>query len=343
MITLKFGGTSMGNARRILDSADIMIGRAEKDRISVVVSAVAGISNKLQESIDKTVTGAVPQEFITAIKDTHSTICTEIAQSLNGFDPKAVMNDLADVFDEYERLLNAVSAFGECPLSVHCRIMGIGERLSSPIVAAVLKAQGQSVCLLDSRKYIYTTGNQAQGDPDMPRTMEALAAVRDGRVGAGSRILLFPGFICSWKNGSMGLLGRNGSDFSAALVGVGLGASKVEFWTDVDGIYTADPRIVPDSILVEDMTYEEAMELSFFGSKILHPKTLAPLQAIGIEAWSLNSHNPSARGTRIGKGPFENRGKTSICGISYIKHVSMISVGGSLMRGRTGMASKIFS
>ncbi|MBO4759762.1 MAG: bifunctional aspartate kinase/homoserine dehydrogenase I [Spirochaetaceae bacterium] len=341
MITLKFGGTSMGSARRILDSADIMIGRAEKDRISVVVSAVAGISNKLQESIDKTVTGAVPQEFITSIKDTHNTICTEIAQSLSGFDAKAVMHDLDDVFGEYERLLNAVSAFGECPLSVHCRIMGIGERLSSPIVAAVLKAKGQSVCLLDSRKYIYTTGNQAEGDPDMPRTLEALAAVRDGRVGSGSRILLFPGFICTWKNGSMGLLGRNGSDFSAALVGVGLGASKVEFWTDVDGIFTADPRIVKDAIMVNDMSYEEAMELSFFGSKVLHPKTLAPLAAKGIEAWSLNSMNPSSRGTRITSGSFKSSGP--IRGISCLKNTAIISVSGSGMKGKSGMAARIFA
>jgi aspartokinase/homoserine dehydrogenase 1 len=108
-------------------------------------------------------------------------------------------------------------------------------------------------------------------------------------------------------------------------------------------VFTADPRVVKDAILVDDMSYEEAMELSFFGSKVLHPKTIAPLQAKGIEAWSLNSHNPSARGTRIAKGPFESRKKQSVCGISSLKHVSMISVGGSLMRGRTGMASKIFS
>ena len=141
----------------------------------------------------------------------------------------------------------------------------------------------------------------------------------------------------------MGLLGRNGSDFSAAIIGASLRVKRVEFWTDVDGVYTADPRVVKDAILVDDMSYEESMELSFFGSKVLHPKTIAPLQAKGIEAWSLNSHNPSARGTRIGKGPFESRKNASICGISSLKHISMISVGGSLMRGRTGMASKIFS
>ncbi|MCQ2594152.1 MAG: bifunctional aspartate kinase/homoserine dehydrogenase I [Treponemataceae bacterium] len=341
MITLKFGGTSMGSASRIMDSADIMLGRAENDRISVVVSAVAGVSNKLQESIDKTIEGASAADFINTIRKTHTTICTEISQSLSKFDTKAVLAELEEVFGEYERLLNAVSAFGECPLSVHCRIMGIGERLSSPIVAEVLRAKGQTVCLLDSRKYIFTNGNQAQGDPDMLRTMEAFSLVRDGKVGKDARILLFPGFICSYKDGSMGLLGRNGSDFSAALVGVGLGSKKVEFWTDVDGIFTADPRIVKDAIMIDDMSYEEAMELSFFGSKVLHPKTLAPLAAKGIEAWSLNTMNPASRGTRITSGQFESGGP--IRGISCLKNTAIISVSGSGMKGKSGMAARIFA
>ncbi|MBO7486650.1 MAG: bifunctional aspartate kinase/homoserine dehydrogenase I [Spirochaetaceae bacterium] len=341
MITLKFGGTSMGSADRILDSAEIMKGRAEKDRISVVVSAVAGISDKLEESIEKTVTGTSPSEFTKKIKTVHESICKELKQKLATFDEKAVLNELEPVFDEYEKLLNAVSAFGECPVSVHCRIMGMGERLSAPIVAAVLTAKKQKVCLLDSRNYIYTNGNQKEGDPDMARTMEALAAVRDGKTGRDARILLFSGFICTWKNSSMGLLGRNGSDFSAALIGVGLGASKVEFWTDVDGIFTADPRIVSDAIMINDMSFEEAMELSFFGSKVLHPKTLAPLAAKGIEAWSLNTMNPSSRGTRITSGHFDSNG--SIRGISCLKDTAIISVSGSGMKGKTGMAARIFA
>lgn len=341
MITLKFGGTSMGNAGRILDSAAIMKGRAENERISVVVSAVAGVSNRLQESIDKTVEGAAPSEYTTTLRNIHKDICADIAKKLDGFNAQNVMASLEDVFAEYERLLNAVSAFGECPLSVHCRIMGMGERLSAPIVAAVLGAMGQNVYLFDSRNYIFTTGNQAEGDPDYARTMTAFAEIRDGKVGRSARILLFPGFICTWKDGAMGLLGRNGSDFSAALVGVGLGASKVEFWTDVDGIFTADPRIVPDAIMVNDMSYEEAMELSFFGSKVLHPKTLAPLAAKGIEAWSLNSMNPASRGTRITSGSFESTGP--IRGISCLKNTAMISVSGSGMKGKSGMAARIFA
>ena len=348
MITLKFGGTSMANARRILASADIIINRAKEDRLSVVVSAVAGISNTLQSAIDACVSGISGSNYVNDIKNTHNEICLELQSKLSGFDADKVMSILQKNFEELEKLLAGCVSFGECPDTVHCRIMGMGELLSAPIMENVLLAKKQSVILLDSRKFVFTNGNQKEGEADYALCNEACAPFRDGASPTQTHILLFPGFICTWKAGSeakpvMGLLGRNGSDFSAAIIGSSLRVKRVEFWTDVDGVYTADPRVVKDAILVDDMSYEESMELSFFGSKVLHPKTIAPLQAKGIEAWSLNSHNPSARGTRIGKGPFESRGKSSICGISSLKHISMISVGGSLMRGRTGMASKIFS
>ena len=350
MLTLKFGGTSMGSARRILDSADIMVSRSEVDRISVVVSAVAGVSNKLQESIDGCVAGAPAGSFVDELRRAHHDICVEIATHLPGFDSRNVMQRLEPVLAECGRLLEAVAAFGECPDSVHCRIMGSGELLCVPVVESVLIARGRKVELLDSRNFIFTTGNQREGDLDYGRTAQAFAPYRDGESRRTARILLFPGFICSWRakfqdtRSVPGLLGRNGSDFSAAIVGASLGARKVEFWTDVDGIYTADPRIVPDAILVEDMTYEEAMELSFFGSKVLHPKTLAPLAAKGIEAWSLNSHNPSARGTRIAQGPFSSAEAVGpVRGISCLKNTAMVSVSGSGMKGRSGMAARIFA
>ena len=348
MITLKFGGTSMANARRILASSEIIINRAKEDRISVVVSAVAGVSNSLQAAIDATTTGISGDTYVSDLRNTHNEICLELQSKLPGFEAEKVMSRLEANFIELGKLLAGCVSFGECPDTVHCRIMGIGELLSAPIMEAVLLAKKQSVIYLDSRKFVFTTGNQKEGEADYALCNEACAPFRDGANPTQTRILLFPGFVCTWKGGTdskpvMGLLGRNGSDFSAAIIGSSLRVKRVEFWTDVDGVFTADPRVVKDAILVDDMSYEEAMELSFFGSKVLHPKTIAPLQAKGIEAWSLNSHNPSARGTRIGKGPFESRGKSSICGISSLKHVSMISVSGALMRGRTGMASKIFS
>ncbi len=338
----------MANARRILASSEIILNRAKEDRISVVVSAVAGVSNSLQAAIDATTTGISGDTYVSDLRNTHNEICLELQSKLPGFEAEKVMSRLEANFIELGKLLAGCVSFGECPDTVHCRIMGMGELLSAPIMEAVLLAKKQSVIYLDSRKFVFTTGNQKEGEADYALCNEACAPFRDGANPTQTRILLFPGFVCTWKGGTdskpvMGLLGRNGSDFSAAIIGSSLRVKRVEFWTDVDGVFTADPRVVKDAILVDDMSYEEAMELSFFGSKVLHPKTIAPLQAKGIEAWSLNSHNPSARGTRIGKGPFESRGKSSICGISSLKHVSMISVSGALMRGRTGMASKIFS
>lgn len=348
MITLKFGGTSMANARRILASSEIIINRAKEERLSVIVSAVAGVSNSLQSAIDATTSGILGNSYTADLKNIHNEICLELQSKLAGFDAEKVMARLEPNFSELEKLLAGCVSFGECPDTVHCRIMGMGELFSAPIMEAVLLAKKQSVIYLDSRKFVFTTGNQKEGEADYALCNEACAPFRDGASPTQTKILIFPGFVCTWKSGTdskpvMGLLGRNGSDFSAAIIGSGLRSKRVEFWTDVDGVFTADPRVVKDAILVDDMSYEEAMELSFFGSKVLHPKTIAPLQSKGIEAWSLNSHNPSARGTRIGKGPFESRKKSSICGISSLKHVSMISVSGALMRGRTGMASKIFS
>lgn len=349
MLTLKFGGTSMGSARRILDSVNIMIGRAQKSRISVIVSAVAGVSNALQAAIDGCVAGGNAATYVESIRKVHADICFELEACVDGFNAKEILKRIEPNFIELEKLLTGVSSFGECPKSIHCRIMGMGELCCVPVVNAVLQAKKQNILLLDSRRFIFTTGNQEEGDPDYALCSTALARYRDGAEPEQARILLFPGFVCSWfahpeEQPKMGLLGRNGSDFSASIIGAGLGSSKVEFWTDVDGIYTADPRIVPDAILVQDMTYEEAMELSFFGSKVLHPKTLAPLAAKGIEAWSLNSHNPSARGTRIGKGPFDSeKGMGPVRGVSCLKNTSLISVSGSGMKGKTGMASRIFA
>ncbi|WP_178842202.1 bifunctional aspartate kinase/homoserine dehydrogenase I [uncultured Treponema sp.] len=349
MLTLKFGGTSMGSARRILDSVQIIMDRAKTDRISVVVSAVAGVSNALQTAIDSCVKGALPENFVSEIRKTHENICTELQASVKGFDAASTMEKIEPNFTELEKLLSGVAVFGECPQSIHCRIMGMGELCCVPVVNAVLLAKKQNVLVLDSRRFIFTTGCQKESDPDYVRTSEALGPYRDGAQASQAQILLFPGFVCGWtshldEEPKMGLLGRNGSDFSAAIIGACLASKKVEFWTDVDGIYTADPRVVSDAILVDDMTYEEAMELSFFGSKVLHPKTLAPLVSKGIEAWSLNSHNPKARGTRIGRGPFESEKKVGpVCGISCLKNTSLVSVSGGGMKGKTGIASRIFA
>ncbi|MCR5188369.1 MAG: bifunctional aspartate kinase/homoserine dehydrogenase I, partial [Treponema sp.] len=180
MITLKFGGTSMANARRILASADIILNRAKEDRLSVVVSAVAGISNSLQAAIDSCTSGISGTNYVNDIRNTHSEICLELQSKLPGFDSDKTMARLEPNFVELEKLLAGCVSFGECPDTVHCRIMGMGELLSAPIMEAVLLAKKQSVIFLDSRKFVFTTGNQKEGEADYALCNEACAPFRDG-------------------------------------------------------------------------------------------------------------------------------------------------------------------
>ncbi|NLK60120.1 MAG: aspartate kinase, partial [Treponema sp.] len=345
MLVMKFGGTSMGSAERMCNSAAIIRDRARSSRVGVVVSAVSGISNMLQDSIVRLFkeTGTVtPAQFTREVKDRHDTIIADLASSVSEFSAARVQEQLAPIYTEYEQLLSASAAFGECPDTVECRILGMGERLSVPIMAEILSAAGEDLRVLDSRDYIITDGGPVrEADPAFDKIENAFMPLR----GSGETILLMGGFVSSDVSGKQTLLGRNGSDFSAALMAMGLDAKQLEIWSDVDGIYTADPRIVPDAELVHDISYEEAMELSFFGSKVLHPKTLTPIASRRIETWSRNSFNPSARGTRI--GPADSiqyaTGPGPVRGISCLSGVALVSVSGAGLKGRRGIAARVFS
>ncbi|HNY17736.1 MAG TPA: bifunctional aspartate kinase/homoserine dehydrogenase I [Treponemataceae bacterium] len=375
MLVMKFGGTSMGSAARMCNSVDIIQDRSKNDRLGVIVSAVGGVSNRLQDSITfamhfytaatgdfststttttTTTTTALQdkgqpsiggfgstKEIVDSIKKTHADIARELESAVPGFKREAVDAALGELYAEYERLLEAVASFGECPESIECRIMGMGERFCVPIVAEILRARGEDVGVLDSRKYIVTEGRLTEGDPIYDKTEANFLPWRD----KGPRVLLAAGFISSDVSGKPSLLGRNGSDFSAAIMAMGLKASKLEIWSDVDGIYSADPRIVPDAVLVNDISYEEAMELSFFGSKVLHPKTITPIAARRIETWSLNSFNRAARGTRIAAADSiaVDPAAGPVRGVSCLKDAALVSVAGAGLKGKRGTAARVFS
>lgn len=340
MLVMKFGGTSMGSALRMRNSAQIIADRAVSGRTAVVVSAVGGISNRLQDSISSTSADTDIRTVVDTIRKLHTDIIRELASALPSFHDDAVETSLYPLYAEYEQLLSAIAAFGECPASVEARIMGLGERLSVPILAELLRSQGLTVQVLDSREYIVTEGSLLEGEPVYDKIDERMQPLRNG----GATLLLAPGFISGDISGKPAILGRNGSDFSAALYAMGLKADRLEIWSDVDGIYTADPRIVNDAILVHEMSYEEAMELSFFGSKVLHPKTLIPVATRRIETWSLNSFNSSARGTRIAARDSlaKQDGAGPVRGITCLRNTSLVSVSGAGLKGRKGAAARVF-
>jgi len=344
MLVMKFGGTSMGSASRMCNSVDIIIERSAKDRLGIIVSAVGGVSNRLQDSINLAVANtntATTNDLVESIRKTHTDIIRELSVSVPGFRAAETEKALDVYFADYSRMLAAVAAFSECPETIECRIMGLGEQMCIPVMAELLRAKGEDVEVLDSRKLIITEGHLNEGDPVYERIEANFAPLRQ----SGAHILLAAGFISSDISGKPSLLGRNGSDFSAALMAMGLKAAKLEIWSDVDGIFTADPRIVSDAILVDDISYEEAMELSFFGSKVLHPKTIIPIAAHGIETWSLNSFNRTARGTRIASADSipANAATGPVRGISCLKNTAIVSVSGAGLKGKRGTAARVFN
>ena len=360
MVVMKFGGTSMGSAERMLKAAEIIQSRAAKGRVGVIVSAVGGVSNRLQAAIDQAIADfalssqeececgeagedAASIAIVSGIIETHEQILSDIATAHPSFNAATMRSKINPLFDELKRLVKAIAVFGECPDTIYCRVMGMGERLCLPIAAEILRASGADVLEIDIRDYIIIEGNLREGEPVLSKINERFAPLRDD---AGlERVVIGAGFIASDEGGRPALLGRNGSDFSAALMAMGVKAARLEIWTDVDGIFTADPRIVPDAQLVKALSYEEAAELSFFGSKVLHPKTLGPLAACGIETLSLNSFNPQAPGTRIAAAdkippaPDEQ----PVRGVTVLKDVACISVSGIGLKGRRGSAARIFN
>ena len=196
MLTLKFGGTSMADAECISASAKIIIGRAEKDRVSVIASAASGVSNFLQDSIDSCIKGESVEKFVQELKQKHYSICNSLVKLHPDFNIQRVLDKIDGIFTEYEKLLNGVVAFSECPDTIYCRIMGMGELLSNPILEEVLKSEKQNAILLDTRDFIVTTGNQKEGDPDYSVCTENFLPYRDGESFSKYRILIFPGFVC---------------------------------------------------------------------------------------------------------------------------------------------------
>ena len=355
MVVMKFGGTSMGGAERMLNSASIIQSRAAEGGVGVIVSAVGGVSNRLQAAIDQAIADFAQSEesggtvgddiassaLVGGIAETHEQILSELAQALPSFNEEAVRLKINPLLSELRRLVKAIAVFGECPDTIYCRVMGMGERLCLPIIAEILRAKGEDVQEIDIRDYIIIEGNLREGEPVTARIAELFAPLRGG----SARVVIGAGFIASSEDGRPALLGRNGSDFSAALMAMGVQAERLEIWTDVDGIFTADPRIVPDAQLVKAISYEEAAELSFFGSKVLHPKTLGPLAACGIETLSLNSFNPQAPGTRIAAADKIPPAPESqpVRGVTVLKDVAVISVSGIGLKGRRGSAARIFN
>jgi aspartokinase/homoserine dehydrogenase 1 len=339
MHVLKFGGTSVGTAQRILQVARIIQERVHHHRVGVVLSAVSGVTNTLVESIQKAIQGDETSRMVHSFATLHRSILDELERLSVGFQASSVQPFLDTVCQDYHDLLRGVQCLEECPDRTYAQILSFGERVSAQIALALLRTLGVSVQWIDAAQFIGTQGSFREGTPVLSELENRFETIRSDL----SRCVLMSGFIgFDLETGHLSLLGRNGSDYSASLMAVGLQAEVCEIWTDVDGIYTANPRQVPDAQLIPQMSYGEAMELAFYGAEVLHPKTTAALLERQIPLVIRNTFSPDHPGTRVSTAS-SDRENTLICGISSMNSVALFQISGAGMKGTPGSAARVFS
>jgi len=295
MIVMKFGGTSVESAAAIERVAGIVKAREAQHPI-VVVSAMGKTTNKLLAIAAAALAGK-RAEYIRQLHDLRDFHSRE-ARQVTPLDHRAELDrTLDDHFQELTELVKGLAVLGELtPRSIDA-ISSYGERLSSYIVTLAFRHFGMAAEHLDSRRVIVTDKRHTQAAPVYPETYARLA--KSVRPLANDRVVVMGGFIGSTEDGVTTTLGRGGSDFTASLVGAGIGADEIQIWTDVDGMLTADPTILPGGHRVKTISFAEAAELAYFGAKVLHPATVLPAVEKNIPVLILNSRRPDVPGTRI--------------------------------------------
>ncbi|HEX6536581.1 MAG TPA: aspartate kinase [Gemmatimonadaceae bacterium] len=330
MIVIKFGGTSVEDAAAITRAAEIVRGRLGR-RPVVVVSALARVTNELLAIADEAALGNATGSAarIAAVRERHHREACVLLGAGTALD--ATREAISDICDEVAHLCQALVILRHAPPRSLDAIAAAGERLSSLLVTAAFRARGIRAREVDARALITTTDAFTRAEPVWERIAEQVPAALRPIIDAGE-VPVLGGFIGSTATGITTTLGRGGGDYSAALVGAALGAEAIEIWTDVDGMLTADPRVVDGVRHLERLHFEEAAELATFGAKVLHPSTIAPAAERGIPVSIHNAHRPDAPGTRISSDA-PRRVVTAIAGRAGICVVKVHSSRMLLARG----------
>ena len=336
MQVLKFGGSSVANAKNI-NSVVAIIQQAVKndDKIVIVLSALGGITDGLLEAAIFASNGDISyKEKLHLIEQRH----LNTVKDLIPIDQQSsVLSRVKKRFNEIEDTCNGVFLLKELSLRTKDSIISNGELLSSQIFAAKLKSLGLNNTWKDARELIITDSQFGTANVDFISTNKNIQSFF---FSLDTSIAIIPGFIASDKKGITTTLGRGGSDYTAAIIAAALDASVVEIWTDVSGMMTADPRLVSNAKIIQQISYQEAMELSHFGAKVIYPPTIQPVMNKRIPVWIKNTFAPQDAGTLIENVSSKNGG--SIRGISSINNLALLSLEGSGMIGIPGFSKRLF-
>ena len=348
MLVMKFGGTSVGTAERMLDVLSIVNKAKSKHKGAaplVVLSAMSGVTNSLIKAADKAVArdlkGALAE--VQAVRKKHDEAIDE-ALGKDAALAQKVKDSLNSHFEELDVILKGVSYLGELSKRSVDAISGMGELLSSKIVAAIAEHEGTASIWVDAREVMITDGTFGRANP-INEIVEKHAKAKMAKPAKDGKVIITQGFIGATENGVTTTLGRGGSDYSAAIFGAVLNADEIQIWTDVDGMMTSDPRLVPEAEVISEVGFQEAAELAYFGAKVLHPLTIKPAIEQGIPVRILNTMRPDSPGTIIKADKEIDRSdedKRPICAIAAKKGITALFISSYKMLMAHGFLKKVF-
>ena len=326
MRVMKFGGTSVGSAERMSAVADI-VRSSDDPRVVVVASAMSGVTNQLIAAARAAADGkdSVYRQIKSDLVARHLQVINQLLE--NSSERLDLAAKIEDHLYDFERLCRSIAVLGELTPRGTDAVASIGEHLSCPILAAVLRARAVPAEMVSATDLVITDANYGGAAPLMDQTGERVRAQLLPMLERG-QVPVVTGYVGATEGGVTTTLGRGGSDYTASILGAGLRADEVWIWTDVDGILTADPKIVPEARPLDELSYDEAADLAYFGADVLHPKTIRPVADRGIPLCIANSFSPSHSGTLIGSAPSSTR--PAVGAIISVKGLSLAVLVGDI-------------
>ncbi|HLH06415.1 MAG TPA: aspartate kinase [Terriglobales bacterium] len=322
LLVLKFGGTSVGSVERIRGSAEIVCKTAAKNRVAVVVSALSGVTDLILKTVSAARQGEDKQvaEQMQLLQERHKKV---IAELFKGPERKGVEDQVGAVLKQLHDVCAALLLLRSTTPQIMDAAAPMGEKMSAHIFAAVLRTMNTAGEFVDSTRVLVTDDKFGDASPDIEATAKKAHEVLTPLLKAG-KVPVITGFMGATTKGQPTTLGRGGSDSSATILGAALGADEVWIYTDVDGVLTADPRVCSDAKTLPAITFSEAIELSYYGAKVIHHKAIHPTMDKGIPVWIKNSFRPEVAGTEIvAKVP---RNGSAVKAVTVVKQASLITL-----------------
>ena len=334
----KFGGTSLGDAERICAAVRIISERPEPYRL-VVVSAMAGLTNALLTLVEQAGSrDPAYREGLEQIRARQESLVEALLGGAAGARAVELRDALARDLDDAADVLRAAWVLRHSPPGAADMVSGLGEVWSARLLSACLGAAGQEAEWLDARKLLVAERLDGKVRLDWDASRRKVAEWRSERATL-PHVVVATGFVAATHDGAPITLGRNGSDYSASIFAALFGAPEIHIWTDVDGVHSANPKLIPEAVQLQTMSYNEAIELAHFGSKVIHPAAMGPAVELGIPIYIRNSYRPGGPSTRIDRtgAPGE-----TVKGLSLVERVALVNVEGAGMSESPAIAQRLF-